>query len=225
MAVNDGQVGPLTLRLGFVKAFLLRGAGKHVLIDTGTAGNITKIVAQLERGGVGMKDVGLIVVTHAHADHTGSLADVVQATGAKVVAHRLEAESLRSGMHPPAAQNRLSRILFRPSTKPGAAGVEPDILVDDELDLNPYGVAGRVIWTPGHTHGSLTVMLESGEAVVGDLVLPRFMSFGPPAIAFWATSREDSLVSIRKVLDLKPSIILTSHGGPYRPEAVARLVR
>ena len=68
-------------------------------------------------------------------------------------------------------------------------------------------------------------MLESGEAVVGDLVLPRFMVFGPPAIAFWAASREDSLASIRKVLDLKPSTILTSHGGPYRPEALARLVR
>jgi glyoxylase-like metal-dependent hydrolase (beta-lactamase superfamily II) len=51
------------------------------------------------------------------------------------------------------------------------------------------------------------------------------MVFGPPAIAFWAASREDSLASIRKVLDLKPSTILTSHGGPYRPEALARLVR
>lgn len=46
-----------------------------------------------------------------------------------------------------------------------------------------------------------------------------------PAIAFWAASREDSIASIRRVLDLKPSIILTSHGGPYRPEALAVLVR
>jgi len=223
--VNDGQAGLLLLRLGFVKAFLLRGAEKHVLVDSGTAGNTAKIILQLERGGVNPQDIGLIVVTHAHADHTGSLADVVQATGAKVAVHRLEAEYVRTGMHPPAAQNRLSSILFRSSTKPSAAGVEPDILVGDELDLNPYGVAGRVVWTPGHTRGSVSVVLESGEAIVGDLVLPRYMSFGPPAIAFWAASREDSVASIRKVLDLKPSIILTSHGGPYRPEAFARLIR
>jgi glyoxylase-like metal-dependent hydrolase (beta-lactamase superfamily II) len=223
--VNDIQAGTLPLRLGFVKAFLVRGAEKHMLVDSGTAGSSTKIVAQLERGGVNLKDIGLIVVTHAHADHTGSLADVVQATGAKVAAHRLEAEYVRTGMSPPAARNRLSKIIFRPSTKPRAAGVEPDILVDDELDLNPYGVAGKVIWTPGHTRGSVSVVLESGEAIVGDLVLPRFMSFGPPAIAFWAASREDSVASIRKVLDLKPSIILTSHGGPYTPGALARLSR
>jgi len=221
--VQDVQAGLLPLQLGFVKAFLVRGAGKHVLVDSGTAGSSAKILAKLERGGVNPKDVGLIVVTHVHPDHTGSLAEVVQATGAKVAVHRLEAERVRTGVSPPAAQNRLSRIFFRPSEKPSASGVEPDILIDDELDLKPYGVAGKVIWTPGYTRGSVSVVLESGEAIVGDLVLPRYMSFGPPAIAFWAVNREDSVASIRKVLDLNPSIILTSHGGPYRPEALDKL--
>jgi hydroxyacylglutathione hydrolase len=198
LAVNDVQVGLLTLRLGFVKAFLLRGAGKHVLIDTGTKGKLPAIAGQLERQGVGLKDIGLIVVTHAHPDHTGSLGDVAEATGAKVLAHRLEADRMCTS---------------------------PDVVVEDELDLNRYDVTARVIWTPGHTRGSLSVVLESGEVIVADLVVPRFMVFGPPAIAFWATSREDSLASIRRVLDLKPSVVLTSHGGPYRPEALAMLVR
>ena len=196
--VNDGQVGLLTPRLGLVKAFLLRGAGKHVLIDTGTRGQLPAIAGQLQREGVGLKDIGLMVVTHAHTDHTGSLADVAEASGAKVLAHRLEADHMSAS---------------------------PDVVVEDELDLNQYDVRARVIWTPGHTRGSLSVMLESGEAVVGDLVLPRFMAFGPPAIAFWAASRENSVVSIRKVLALNPSTFHTSHGGPYRPEALARLVR
>jgi hydroxyacylglutathione hydrolase len=197
--VNDGQAGLLPLRLGIVNAFLLRGREKHVLVDTGTAGKLSAIADLLERSGVSLTDIGLILVTHAHPDHIGSLADIVQATGAKVVVQRQEAEHLR--------------------------GIVPDILVDDEFDLNPYGVAGKVIWTPGHTRGSLSVILESGEAIVGDLVLPRFMAFGPPAIAFWAASREDSLASIKRVLDFKPSIFLTSHGGPWAPTALAGLVR
>jgi len=199
--VNGLESGLLPLCLGSVKAFLLSGTGKRVLIDTGTAGNSARLVGQLERSGVDATDVDLTVVTHAHFDHIGNLADVVQATGAKVIAHRLEAGSVRT------------------------TGAESDILVGDKLNLDPYGVAGRVIWTPGHTRGSLSVILESGEAVVGDLVLPRFMAFGPPAIAFWAASREDTLASVRRVLDLKSSIILTSHGGPYRPEDLAGLAR
>ena len=195
---SDVHVGLLTLRLGFVKAFVARGTAGHLLIDTGTRGSLPAIADQLGREGVALKDISVIVITHAHTDHTGGLADVVQATGAKVIAHRLEAEAL--------------------STR-------PDVTVDDELDLSQYGVSARIIWTPGHSRGSLSVIMESGEAVVGDLVLPRFMAFGPPANAFWAASREDSLASIRKVLDLKPSVILTSHGGPYRPEVLARLVR
>jgi glyoxylase-like metal-dependent hydrolase (beta-lactamase superfamily II) len=90
--VNDGQTDLLPLRLGFVKVFLIRGTGKHVLVDSGTAGSSTKVIALLERVGVSPRDIGLIVVTHAHPDHTGSLADIAEATGAKVAVHRLEAE-------------------------------------------------------------------------------------------------------------------------------------
>jgi hydroxyacylglutathione hydrolase len=190
-----------SLSLGMVKAFILHG-DRPVVVDTGTSGNAGRLLAGLGRHGVKPEEVSLLAITHAHPDHHGSLAEVKKTIRAPVAVHRFDADSLRTG-----------------------AGIVPDVLLEDELDLRHYGVAGKVIWTPGHTRGSLTVILESGEAIVGDLVLPRFMAFGPPAVAFWAASREDSLASIRRVLDLKPSTILTSHGGPYRPEALAELVR
>ncbi len=193
--------GVIPISLGMVKAFILQG-DRPVLVDTGTAGNARRLLAGLERQDVKPGGFGLVLITHTHPDHYGSLAVLKKTIPAPVAVHRLGAESLRAG-----------------------AGVEPDMLLEDEFDLRQYGVAGKVIWTPGHTRGSLSVILESGEAIVGDLVLPRFMAFGPPAIAFWAASREDSLASIRKVLDLEPSVILTSHGGPYRPEVLARLSR
>jgi hydroxyacylglutathione hydrolase len=215
--------GVIPVSLGMVKAFILIG-NRPVLVDTGTAGNARRILAGLERQGVKPEDVGLVLITHAHTDHYGSLAELRKTIPAPVAVHRLDAESLRTGTGQPTRRKGQDEVTDRPRGKP-STGVEPDVLVDDELDLRAYGVAGRVIWTPGHTRGSLSVMPESGEAVVGDLVLPRFMAFGPPAIAFWAASREDSLASIRKVLALKPSIILTSHGGPWAPTALAGLVR
>ena len=193
--------GVIPIALGMVKSFILTGE-RSVLVDAGTPRKADRILAELERHGVEPNHVRLVLITHTHTDHVGSLAELRKTIAAPVAVHRLDAESLRRG-----------------------AGVEPDVVVEADLDLRQYGVAARAIWTPGHTRGSLSVMLESGEAVVGDLVLPRFMAFGPPAIAFWAASHDDSLESIGKVLNLKPSVILTSHGGPYRPEALARLVR
>jgi glyoxylase-like metal-dependent hydrolase (beta-lactamase superfamily II) len=191
----------IPVSLGMVKAFILQG-DRPVLVDAGTPGNAGRILAGLKRHGVKPEAIGLVLITHTHGDHVGSLADVKKAIPAPVAVHRLDAESLRAG-----------------------AGVEPDVVLEDEFDLRQYGVAGRVIWTPGHSPGSLSIIMESGGAVVGDLVLPRFMAFGPPAIAFWSASREDSLASIRKVLALRPSVVHTSHGGPYRPDALAKLVR
>lgn len=193
--------GVIPVSLGMVKVFILTG-NRPVLVDAGTAGNARRILSGLERHGVKPGDVGLVLITHAHADHYGSLAELKKAIPVPVAVHRLDADSLRAG-----------------------SGVEPDVLLEDEYDLGQYGVAGRVIWTPGHSRGSLSVITESGDAVVGDLVLPRFMAFGSPAIAFWAASRGDSIASIHGVLVRKPTTVHTSHGGPYRPEALASLVR
>ncbi|MBM3331554.1 MBL fold metallo-hydrolase [candidate division WOR-3 bacterium] len=193
--------GVMPVSLGMIKVFLLTGK-RPVLVDTGTRGNASRILDGLNHQDVKPEDVGLILITHTHGDHIGSLAELKKAIPAPVAVHRLDAESVRAD-----------------------ACVEPDVLLEDESDLRPCGVAGEVIWTPGHSRGSVLVTLESGEAIVGDLVLPRFMAFGPPAIAFWSASREDSIASINKVIAFRPSTILASHGGPYTPESLVHLAR
>ena len=46
-------------------------------------------------------------------------------------------------------------------------------LDDQGLSLKKYGIAGKVISTPGHTYGSISLVLESGEAFVGCLAHNR----------------------------------------------------
>ncbi len=50
------------------------------------------------------------------------------------------------------------------------SGAPLAVHVEASLDPSPYGVAGRVTVTPGHTRGSLTVLTEEGHAFVGDLL-------------------------------------------------------
>ena len=56
--------------------------------------------------------------------------------------------------------------------------VEPDILIDNDTNLDYLGFAARILPTPGHTPGSLSVITADGEAFVGDLAINTF-PFGP----------------------------------------------
>ncbi|MFO7633107.1 MAG: MBL fold metallo-hydrolase, partial [Caldilinea sp.] len=44
-------------------------------------------------------------------------------------------------------------------------------LIDGDFDLRSFGVDGRVFATPGHTPGSISILLDSGDAIVGDLLM------------------------------------------------------
>jgi glyoxylase-like metal-dependent hydrolase (beta-lactamase superfamily II) len=41
------------------------------------------------------------------------------------------------------------------------------VLGDEEVSLAEYGIPGKVVYTPGHSSGSVSVLLETGEAFVG----------------------------------------------------------
>lgn len=160
--------------LGVVNCHLIVGEEGCVLVDTGVPGSHRKIERALKAHGRSFKDLRLIVVTHAHTDHAGSAARVRELSGAQIVAH--EGDLPHYEQRKPmtyCATGWVSRLFFRTGVivrpyKP----FTPDILLRDgqTLDLAPYGVAGRARPTPGHTAGSLSIELDSGDAMVGDLL-------------------------------------------------------
>ncbi|HAX69802.1 MAG TPA: hypothetical protein DCY14_09360, partial [Anaerolineae bacterium] len=53
--------------------------------------------------------------------------------------------------------------------------VEPDIILEKEMSLKNFGVDGEIVFTPGHTKGSLSVMLPNQEAIIGDVMMGGWM--------------------------------------------------
>jgi hydroxyacylglutathione hydrolase len=87
---------------------------------------------------------------------------------------------------------------------------------EEEWRLEDYGVSGRVIPTPGHTPGSVSVLLDSGEAIVGDMVIGDFLRLlCRPGLPIVAWDMERNRESIRRFLDLSPRIVYVGHGGPF----------
>jgi glyoxylase-like metal-dependent hydrolase (beta-lactamase superfamily II) len=91
-----------------------------------------------------------------------------------------------------------------------------DILIgEDGMSLQEYGIPGQVIHTPGHTRGSVSVLLETGEAFVGDLAMSaRFMRFRP-GLSIFAEDQELAMSSMRDLLKMGAKTIYPAHGRPF----------
>jgi len=166
-------------------AYLLKGKGGLILVDTGQKGGTAKVKKALTDLGEEITDIDLIIITHVHYDHVGSLAQIKKESSAEVMVHEAEGALLRSGscgfpkgtMAFSKALSCMANRLMDDSFEP----VEPDIEIDESFDLEEFGLDGKVVHTPGHTEGSLSVILGNGNCIVGDTlfnVLPR--SVYPP---------------------------------------------
>lgn len=224
--MNEKENPVVPISTGHSKAYLIRGS-RPILVDTGLPGSATAVLAAIRNAGYLPWDVSLIVITHAHIDHYGSAEALAGATGAPVLVHADEAGYLREGSSAPAIPasflgKLLGLAIGRHAPAPTLA-VNPVILVHGSYDLAPFGVTGRIVPTPGHTKGSLSVILESGEAIIGDLV----MGMAPatkPRLPVFADNVDAAQESIRTILAANPRIIYTGHGGPFTPEQIQTLL-
>ena len=92
--------GVSRIDLGFVNAYLLRGASGHVLVDCGLAMQWETLKGKLEAAGCPPAELKLLFLTHGDQDHAGNAARLQREFGVAVAAHRAEAEILRTGMPP-----------------------------------------------------------------------------------------------------------------------------
>jgi glyoxylase-like metal-dependent hydrolase (beta-lactamase superfamily II) len=149
--------------------YLLLGE-RPVLVDTGAPGDLKRILAALREHDVEPAQLALIFLTHGHSDHAGCAAELRRRSGAHIALHAGDAALARGGRNGVLApQDTLGRIV-RPFVDEEFEAFEPDLLFRDGFSLEPHGVKGTVLATPGHTPGSASVVLGSGEAVIGDVL-------------------------------------------------------
>src|SRR5438309_8385985 len=85
--VLDGRSFPLNLTV------ITDAANGTTLVDTGLPGQRDAIAGGLAEAGLRLEDLSRIVLTHHDIDHVGSLHDLKQASGARVLAHEVERRS------------------------------------------------------------------------------------------------------------------------------------
>ena len=196
----------------------LVGVDDLALIDTGMPNNDGRILKYLEGLGRKPKDIKTIIITHGHVDHTGSLDAMKKATGAKVAAHRKDADVIagrKQIQRPKGGGSLLLSVVAFFFKVFKAKPVQPDILLDDGDKI-----AGlTVLHVPGHTPGSIALIDKKRRAIfVGDTlrVGKGGIEAGPKRFC-WDEKLEKE--SNAKISRLDFDILLSGHGEPLMPEA------
>ena len=206
-----------SLKLSKSNAFLLIGE-KPILIDSGSPGDLLTLERGLNKAGISIADIELLVLTHAHFDHAGNAAVIHDRSGCKVAVHELEREFLENGKNAVIVPNTLLAKFLNPFMNIPFTATTVDIVLKDSFDLKPYGVDAQIIFTPGHTPGSVSVVTAEGEAFIGDLAGGGYLLglFFPdkPRYHYWIASMDEVRASLKRLFSRDITQIYVGHGGP-----------
>jgi glyoxylase-like metal-dependent hydrolase (beta-lactamase superfamily II) len=216
-----------------VNAWALSAGSGVVLVDTGLdePGAVGQLERALDQAGLRLDHVRLLVCTHAHSDHYGLAAPIVDAAGCELWMHPNHGHMTRSAADPDRAFERRIEVArqsgvpaeglrrYQEQRRGQGMGIARVVAPDRDLlpgvrvdtDLGPFDVYE----TPGHAPSHVCLhQPERGILISGDHLLGRvslYYDYGhtpDPAGEF---------VSSLDVIDaLDSSLCLAGHGRPFR---------
>jgi glyoxylase-like metal-dependent hydrolase (beta-lactamase superfamily II)/ADP-ribose pyrophosphatase YjhB (NUDIX family) len=216
------------LALPASNAYLWRtDRGRLTLIDTGVPGSAEAILTAISGLGHSPEDLQEIVLTHFHRDHTGSAAELVRRTGARVVAHIADAPIIEGRQPPPKPrltplERPLAEMLLGNADDLPGPQPEPVIVDSKVADGDVTHGGGQIVAVPGHTQGSIAVLLpERRVLLTGDTVAAYESA---PILGPFNLSPGEAVAAVRRQAHLDFDIAAVGHGRPIVGGASTKLL-
>lgn len=194
-------------------AFVLTNGSQNLLIDCGSARFRRQLIWGLAKRGI--RHLDALILTHSHFDHCGNSHYIKNRFNTQVYIHESEAEFLSSGKSPlPKGSTGFTRMLVNSlgGRIPSWACYQPcgpDILVHEKYPLDHLGFNAYLLPTPGHSPGSMSLIIDEEIAITGDAMFGIFPgSIYPP----FADDLTLMIQSWKTLLDSNADLFLPSHG-------------
>lgn len=196
-----------------VTSFLLTGPEGHVLIDGGYPETAPLIIGSIRKLGFSIKDVKVLLNTHAHFDHSGGLRELQDSSGAQLWISEGDAELIARGG---VGDRAYGPLRFLGIGRFPVPRIDHRFKSDTTIRVGPIAVTAHVTagHTPGCTTWSFPVHHGDRDLLAVDIcsvsLLP-FMSFvEPESYPGIRSDFEKSFVTLR---GLPADIFLGSHGS------------
>jgi glyoxylase-like metal-dependent hydrolase (beta-lactamase superfamily II) len=197
----------------------------NTLVDAGLPNQTEAISAALVEAGIGVGDLRRIIFTHQDLDHVGSGAALVRQSDARVLAHPADAPYIEGSQRPLKPSPEM--LEQRPQMREVLERLEPvgiDEYVEDGTRLDLAG-GTRVISTPGHTPGHISLYVERSKVLIaGDALTAQRGSLNGPNPSMTLEMRT-AIQSLRRLADFEIDTIVCYHGGVVNEDANGQLRR
>ncbi|MCP4312212.1 MAG: MBL fold metallo-hydrolase [Bacteroidetes bacterium] len=217
---------------GLNTCYIIRGDKGSILVDGAWPGAGSAFSRLLVKNEMIPKEIRLIVLTHGDFDHVGGAKELKELTGADIAIHENDRRNLEEGIfHWPegvTSWGKLSRSMFRPlmMKKSEFPPVKADLVLgDNDQSLEEFGISGKIVHTPGHTFGSVSVLLNSGDAFVGCLVHNKAPFVLKPALPIYAKDISLLKESLKKVIKRGATTLYPGHGKPIPAEKMLKYLK
>ncbi len=195
--------------------YLIQIETGYILIDTGIKNRRKQLEDAITDAGCKPGDLKLIIITHGHVDHVGNAAYLRDKYGAKIAMHQGDVNMVTGGGMfadaPPSLMIKLVGFFMNLTGLGDFETFTPDILLEDNQSLQEYGLDAQVIHTPGHSKGSISIIMDSGELFSGDIFNG---SVEGVTNLVDDQSMLDSSVDHLKTRD--PEVFYPGHGKPFQ---------
>ena len=226
MGAKQIWLGLYIVPCSFVNTYLIDGgADGLVLIDAGLPGKTDLIFDGIRNIGRRPSEVKHIVLTHAHPDHIGGLAEIVRVTGAQTWMHHIDAPIAEagSGFRPMTPSGLVPKILMKMIKVPhtlAPAHIDHKVL---DGDVIPLAGGLEAIPMPGHCAGQIALLWQGHRVLfTGDACTHHFGLLGEPP--FYEDAAEAHR-SLKKLGTLNYDLACFGHGPPLRGHASEKIAR
>lgn len=214
------------LRFTVGQAYLWQDADGLTLVDSGIPGSAPDIAAAIGRLGHRTADLRRLVLTHYHVDHVGGAAEIVGWGDVTVYAHAVDAPVIRGTATGPSPQLAdWERELFAGIREQLGDAVASPVRVDHELDdgdVVDFGGGARVLWTPGHTPGSMALYLAEHRVLFTGDTIARGPE-GDVMLGVFNADPAQTAESFRRLSTVDAEVACFGHGGPLTRDAASQI--